>query len=429
MELVSDRLKALGVKLGSEGIGTTSSTRISKETHKSLEDVLPGRLINTPQGNIFLIENIYPDGYCHGTKNLSNSSPIETLDHWLDEASIKDLPLKSFAFIDTETTGLAVASGTFAFLIGVGRFIENRFHLYQLLMQDPIEESAQLAFLEELLAPCDAIVSFNGKSFDIPLLKTRYKTHRWPYPFQEYPHIDLLHLARRLWRDRLSSKTLGNLERQILGCVRTEEDIPGWAIPQIYFEYLATRDPTPLRRVIYHNAVDIVSLAALFNHINYLLENPLSIELEYDADVNALGRFFEDIKNPEMAARIYNRSLADLDDSQIKLSDPVLLDTLMRSALIHKRKLEFEYAIPLWKKAAQIYHLPAYVELAKYYEHRERNYPLAIDFTVAAINAIMRPRENKVPDQLDKQQWFPELEYRLARLKRKHQKSCTVEGQ
>src|SRR4030067_1036414 len=141
-------------------------------------------------------------------------------------------------------------------------------------MRDPFEEPAMLLALEEFLAPCKTLVTFNGKSFDAPLLTTRYTLQGWPSPMGRMAHIDLLHLARRLWRDRLPSRTLSNLEVQILGAQRSEEEIPGWMIPQMYFDFLRDGDARPMKRVFYHNEMDVLSMAALLNLVVNLLENP-----------------------------------------------------------------------------------------------------------------------------------------------------------
>ncbi len=190
------------------------------------------------------------------------------LAEWAREPRLAELAPADFAFLDTETTGLSGGTGTYAFLVGVARFEDEGLHLAQFFMRDPSEEPGLLAALEEFLAPCQALVTFNGKAFDAPLLLTRYLCHGWQPPFQGLAHVDLLHLARRLWRDRLPSRTLTMLEAHILGAGRSEEDIPGWLIPEMYFTYLQTGDPTPLKSVFYHNAMDVISLVALMEHMS-----------------------------------------------------------------------------------------------------------------------------------------------------------------
>ena len=135
---------------------------------------------------------------------------------------IANFDIEQFAFMDTETTGLGLGTGVYTFMVGIGRFEGEHFRLAQFFLREPGEETAQLAAIEEFLAPCEAWVRFNGKAFDIPLLNNRYIINGWPAPLKDAPHIDLLHLARRLWKARLPSRTLGDLEAKILGATRSQ---------------------------------------------------------------------------------------------------------------------------------------------------------------------------------------------------------------
>ncbi len=319
------------------------------------------------------------------------------------------MPPQSFAYLDTETTGLSGGTGTYAFLIGVGRFDGDEFRLAQFFMRDPAEEPAQLAALEEFIAPCQALVTFNGKSFDVPLLTTRYIHHGWRPPFQDTAHVDLLHLARRLWRDRLPSRTLGNLEVQILGAERSDEDVPGWMIPSLYFDYLRSGDARPLKNVFYHNQIDVVSMAALFNHMAGMLADPLSGVVEHGVDLIALAKLNEDLGEIEAATRLYLHGL------EHDLPRAILVDAFKRLALIYKRREQFGPAIELWEQAARYEDLDAHVELAKYYEHQAGDYDAAIRWTEAALQVIATPGYSI----FERRRWAPELEHRLERLQRK----------
>jgi tetratricopeptide (TPR) repeat protein len=288
-------------------------------------------------------------------------------------------------------------------------------------MRDPVEEPAQLLALEEFLAPCQALVTFNGKSFDAPLLNTRYLIHGWRSPLLERSHVDLLHLARRLWRDRLPSRTLGNLEIQILGSERTEEDIPGWAIPQMYFDYLRSGDPTPLKSVFYHNAMDVVSLAALFNHMASLLANPGESPIEHGVDLIALARLYEDLGEIDAAVELYLHGLDFEDHStspiapEFRLTRSALLDAIQRLAMIHKHRDDYETAVTLWEKAAGYQHIQAHIELAKFYEHRLRDYQVALSWSKSALDLV----NSESFQRFERLRWQPELETRIERLMRK----------
>lgn len=415
---LSDKLKQLGVKVGAHELPPPSKGNLY-----SIEQVLKGRTLETHQGKTFVVEERYPWGAQHGRGAIKIDAPLDVLGKWAGTEHISQLPAHAFAFIDTETTGLSGGSGTYAFLIGVGRFEANEFHLAQFFMHDPAEEPAQLAAFEEFLTPCQAIVSFNGKAFDIPLLSTRFTVHGWLSPFNELAHIDLLHLARRLWRNRLPSRTLGNLEVEILEAARSEEDVPGWMIPELFFNYLRDGDARPLKNVFYHNAMDVVSLAALMNHMADLLANPIENNQGYGVDLLSIARLFEDLQDLDKATGYYLHGLDHPDAQEERLPTDVLLDAIQRLAIIYKRQGEFSAAIPLWEKATQYRQLTAYIELAKVYEHRLVDYPKACEWCQQAISileaseTVLQGRTTLTPYL--RRYWLNELNHRLTRLNRK----------
>ena len=144
------------------------------------------------------------------------------------------------AFIDTETTGLSLGTGTYTFLIGVGIYEDDAFVVRQFFMRSPAEERAQLHLVEQALSDRTGIVSFNGRGFDMPLIYNRFVLAAMPPPMAGAPHLDLLPPARRLWKARWGSCSLGNLERNVLAFQRTAEDVPGYLIPDIYRQYYLT---------------------------------------------------------------------------------------------------------------------------------------------------------------------------------------------
>ncbi len=404
MPSLSDRLKSLGVNVGAQNLPPPRTAN-----PYTIDRVLDGHPSTTTLGETYVVEARYSNDYAQGVAPLWVEQPLDAIAAWVQDERIRSLDSQAFAFLDTETTGLSGGTGTYAFLIGVGRFEGTEFHLEQFFMRDPLEEPAQLAALEEFIAPCTALVTFNGKSFDVPLLTTRYRTHGWRPPFADQLHIDLLHLARRLWRDRLPSRTLPNLEYQILGALRTEQDVPGWMIPQLYFDYLRTGDARPLKSVFYHNSMDVLSLAALLSHTAALLANPLSDHIEHAEDILAMAKLFEEQGQYEIAIQLYLRGM------QADLPDEAMIIALQRLALIHKRQDNLAAAVTLWEEAARRQHLHAHIELAKYYEHRMQDYTEAIYWTETALSIIGQPGF----PAYEKDLWQAELEHRLARLLRK----------
>ncbi|MEZ4522811.1 MAG: ribonuclease H-like domain-containing protein [Thermomicrobiales bacterium] len=170
-------------------------------------------------------------------------------------ARAERLPAEARIYIDTETTGLSGGTGTYAFLIGLGWFEPSGFRVRQYFMRHPGEEIALLGYVARHINEFDGLTTFNGRSFDMPLIETRFRMHRLEYAAPG-DHLDLLHPARSIWKHRLESCSLGTLEQEILGVVR-ESDAPGWLIPSIYFNYLRTRAVHDLGPVIEHNRHDI----------------------------------------------------------------------------------------------------------------------------------------------------------------------------
>jgi hypothetical protein len=277
-------------------------------------------------------------------------------------------------------------------------------------LRDPTEEPAQLTGLIQYLSSFQGLVTYNGKSFDIPLLTTRFILNGEASPFKEIVHLDLLPLARRLWRDRLPSRSLGQIEQNILGATRTEEDVPGWLIPSLYFDYLKTGDARPLRSVFYHNAMDILAMAALLNQIANMLETPQPDTVEHGVDLISLGKIFEDMGDFQTAAQCFADGLGSEIPNQNRR------EALQRWSLMEKRRQNFEKAIELWRLAANEQDLQALIELAKHYEHQVRDIEEATYWTRSAIELV----QNSDYMPFEKQQLLHELGHRLARLERKN---------
>jgi uncharacterized protein YprB with RNaseH-like and TPR domain len=400
---LADKLKSLGVKTG-----TSHLTKPQPDSH-SIDSVVAGAFTPTPRGEVFVAENKYPSGYIYGNSSLVSESPLSIITQWAKDPGILNIPLSKFAFLDTETSGLSGGTGTYAFLVGVARFVDGEYVLQQFFMRDPAEEPALLEGLAKFLAPCEALVTFNGKSFDAPLLSTRYRLHQIPIPYKDYSHLDLLPLARRLWRDRLESRALKYLEEHVLGLTRSSEEVPGYEVPWLFFDYLRTGDARPLGGVFYHNAMDVVAMAALLAHMNDMLESPYEGKVQHGLDFVALGKLFEDMGHWEDAARLFERGLElELDESDFGVA-------VKRLSSLQKRRGDMDEAIRLWKDAAGRGHLYAFIELAKYFEHKQRDMKSAMKWSKSAL---MRVEKAEMPEYM-RIHWKNEIEHRMERLKRK----------
>ncbi len=408
MPSLADKLKALGIKTARE-LAPAAQTTNQKIP---IQEAVQGRFITTRQGEVFITEQEFSADYRHGNVPLLIDKPLATISEWARDAQLDTLPLESFAFLDTETSGLAGGTGTYVFLVGIGRFSKGIFHLTQLFMRDPGEERALLEGLIDLLTPCEALVTFNGKAFDAPLLATRYALHNLPLPFKEYSHLDLLPLARRLWRERLPSRALKYLEENILGAPRTIDEVPGYEIPHLYFDYLRSGDASPLKGVFYHNAMDIVALAALMNHMATILDAPFDGKVQHGLDFVALARLFEDLNRREQAALLYERGL------QAGMDEVDFSSAVQRLSTLQRRRGDLESAVELWQKAAEEGHIYAHLELAKYHEHKCRDYAEAMKWTRSAeslVNELDLPR-------YEYNHWLEELDRRKKRLEKRLKK-------
>jgi uncharacterized protein YprB with RNaseH-like and TPR domain len=204
-----------------------------------------------------------------------------TLPSLVCDAGYTDIDLRRALYLDTETTGLAGGTGTVAFLVGLARFEDESFCLEQLVVPQLGSETPVLARLAQRIAAASCIVTYNGKSFDWPLLRTRFVLARLPVPALP-PHVDLLHVCRRLWKKRLASVRLVDMEREVLRFER-EDDLPGSEIPARYFEFLRGGSPERLSPVLEHNQNDIIALAALLGALTQQYEGDRSLCAADDA--------------------------------------------------------------------------------------------------------------------------------------------------
>jgi len=385
-ETLFDKLKSMGVQLGAQHIAPAQKP---VDNPHRIEAVIQGTDVATVYGPAFITQAHYPSDHLHGQIPLCPGNDLDILAQWCSTPRITNPGGQNIVYLDTETSGLNGGTGAYVFLVGIGHQTETGFELVQFFMRDPGQEAALLAALDQWLARFDAIVTFNGKSFDVPLLNSRFTINGITTPFDRFEHVDVLHIARKLWRDRLPSRALGALEQEIVHFYRTTEDMPGWMIPQLYFDYLHTGDARPLAGVFYHNAIDILSLAALFGHIGVMLKDPLNSTVEYGLDLASIARLYEDMGLLEKSAELYERSLS-LGD----LPEPFFLKVMERYALLRRRQRDWESAIQLWQKAADHGHMAACIELSKYYEHRERNYTEALNWARQALEALEYSGQN-----------------------------------
>jgi len=368
-----------------------------------IEEVLSGKFISTPFGDSFVRENYFPQDYRCGEVELFQifQSSAKTISSLARDNRLKDIDINKTVFLDTETTGLAGGAGTYIFLVGVGYFEGDQFCVRQYFMRDYNEERALLSAVNELLSNFEAIVSYNGKTFDVPLIQSRFIMSGMKLSLKNPGHFDLLYPARRLWKRRLENCSLSTVERDILGVIR-EDDVPGYLVPEIYFRYLKTKDARALKQVFEHNLQDILSLVALVSRMCFLVEDPLN-NTEYGMDIFSIGKMFDEEKKYKQSTHYYTEALKH------NLAEEEVLEILRLASFAFKRQGEWEEAEKIWKEIIKrnrefIYY--PYEELAKYYEHHLKDYQKAETVVEEALNI----EENIFLRE--------KLQYRLKRIKR-----------
>lgn len=335
----------------------------------------------------------------HGSMDISTLAELpHDLLHAVSEGTVPDAPPQKWAFLDMETTGLAGGTGTYAFLIGLGYINETGFHVKQYFLREPGEEPSALAALMEDLKPFDVLVTYNGKTFDAPLLETRFRLARMRPPFERMAHMDLLHGSRRLWKLRFDSCRLVELENQILG-VERQGDVPGELIPYLYFDYLRMGEIGRLVPVFHHNAIDILTLACLTAIVPYAFRDPSEARLAHGAEMIGVARWMKKAERWEDAVAWMRQGI------KRRISDDLLYRTMWDIAQLEKKLERPHGALAVYTELAQVrnpYRVAALEELAKHYEHKERNAALALDFTQQALRYADTPELRRREQRLTK---------------------------
>ncbi|HLZ51605.1 MAG TPA: ribonuclease H-like domain-containing protein [Candidatus Acidoferrum sp.] len=294
-------------------------------------------------------------------------------------------------FLDTETTGLAGGTGTYPFLVGIAWWDAGGLQVEQFFMRDFSEEHSLLHELAARLAERSVLVTFNGKTFDWPLLENRFAmTRSIPTP-RLAAHLDLLHPARALWKLRLGSVRLVELERQVLDAQRLgwhrEDDITSALIPQYYFDYLRGGSSDPLVGVVRHNQMDLRGLAALFGKINSILATSDTDCNGIDSlDLFGLSRFLERRGDRDRAQVACTQAL------QLGLPAEIRPRARRELALLAKRRGDFKAAAALWHELAADPQDGVFAceQLAIHYERRDRDLTRAVEFARLGLAKLKR---------------------------------------
>ncbi len=388
-----------------------------------MERSIGGVVSQNKYGSFVLVEKRFDLDYRHGKVRLA--SCLEHEDNVLarlcfskssaSETSIFLPPfdLKRTAFIDCETTGLAGGVGTYAFLVGMGYFQGQEFLIRQYFMRDFDEEPAVLLAVSQELNNFQSLASYNGKCYDLPLLENRFIVNRIDFDSTTWSHLDLLFPSRRLWKRRIQDCSLANVEQKILN-VEREIDIPSYLIPQIYFDYLRSGIIDPLIPVFHHNIYDILSLVGLSVLISQAIQDFGVAGIEDPIDLYSLGRFHYSLGNYPKSIACFEKALSK--DMPTEWQKAIYINL----AYAYKRTGKIEQAVQIWRhllKEEFPFNFYIYEELAKYYEHKEKDYPQALLIVDGALESLNM--NTYFSSNFNYGKVLESLKYRKSRLERR----------
>jgi uncharacterized protein len=408
-----------------------------------LAAVLGGRPVETPFGRCLIVDRRYEADRWHGSIQIGQCevddlNALRILDPALsvslcDPGQTPVVGLRTFprtVFIDLETTGLSGGAGTVAFLVGCGFFDLGAFQVRQFLLTSYASERALLWAVAEFFKDADLIVTYNGKSFDVPVMETRWLFHRLQMPLDGVPHFDMVHPARRLWRPRAAATEmddggcrLGTLERTLFEVNRVG-DVGGFEVPARFFRFLRSGDPRPLEAVLEHNRFDLVSLAAVMARAVDLVRSghPACRDC---GEALALGRVYERAAADDRIGgreRVFVQAGSCYQRGAESRATDIRAEALYRLALWHRRERRFAEAAAIWREVLDLTE-PRGVRrmtgmralrrfaaeaLAVHHEHRDRDLDSARELALFALEEA--EADGRMADG---------VRHRLARLNRK----------
>lgn len=355
-----------------------------------IEEWAEGEVVENEFGPHFQMEKHYAAHRRHGSADIGALSvlPPDLLGILNEGSQVPASPPERWAFLDTETTGLMGNAGVYAFLIGVGRISRDGFSVRQFFMREYTEEKSILKALSAHLENFDTLVTYNGKTYDQPLLEARYRARRLESPFDRLSHVDLLPGSRRIWKLRYDNCKLSFLENRVFG-VERHGDLAGELIPYVYFEYLRCGEALRLVPIFHHNAMDILSLGCLTAIVPSAFRGatPQSLEaigLKRGEEYLGIARWFQSAGEHEQALGLFHHAVA------LGLPDSLLFNALWDVSRLEKKAGRYSASVRILTELSGCknpYRANALAELAKYHEHRERNLDAALEFARLAVEA------------------------------------------
>ncbi|REE80054.1 hypothetical protein A8990_1227 [Paenibacillus taihuensis] len=364
------------------------------------------RLVESTEGSFLVRESRYPVMHRHGIHQLGELADVQQHLDVFRKPEQSQMDYSNLLFLDLETTGLGVGTGNVPFMVGLAYLQDDVFVVEQMLIRHPAEERAMIGYLCNLLPSFTHLVTYNGRTFDWPVLHNRFILNGFRNFKWEPIHVDLLHPSRSIWRNTLVSCKLSHVEEERLGITR-EDDVPGSLAPAIYFQFLADSNPKPLLGVFQHNEIDMLSLAALAIRFGHLLGGGLGEQVAIPIEAEELlrtGLWLERMGKTELAEPLYT-----LLEDHPRISPKCLCMLAERD----KKCGNWERAVLLWQKAvqdAEAANWPdyeAHIELAMYYEHRTKALHMALTLAEEAHSialrrhTVLRSAQNKRRTELE----------------------------
>jgi uncharacterized protein len=345
-------------------------------------------------GEFCLIRKVkYPLSYKHGKYRLSDY--LEAVRIW-NESDLKH-PLSTHGyeadqlfFFDTETTGLGGGVGNSIFILGHASLIENEIVLTQHILPHP---GAEVPLYYSFLNQVDyrTLVTYNGKSFDWPQVKTRHTLIRDHVPkLPDFGHFDLYHAARRMWKHRLERMKLSVVEKEVLGVDRID-DVPGFLAPMIYFDYVERKDPEGMIKILKHNEIDILSLITLYSHLSFQIlevDQNQTIQEKYE-----VGRWLNNLGEISSAQNIY-LGIENDDESRAFVNSQIQLGYIFKKQKDFNQSLDF-FIKAISKSGFPDLQIEACVEAAKILEHQNKEYQKAINYCDFALDLMNQGFEHR----------------------------------
>jgi uncharacterized protein YprB with RNaseH-like and TPR domain len=373
---------------------------VKRDSKKGINTFIDGEFVNRDDMRVFIHKTALD---IDNSNNLRGSIP--EIPNWLYSYSkvYTFAEVEEVIFLDTETTGLDRGASTFAFLTGVCYFRDNQWHLIQYFIEDVTHEPLLIKLLEELLTDFKILVSYNGKSYDIPLLDNRFKYHKCEYSIRTLECLDLMHLSRRFWKNSLKGCKLQDVEAMVLGFIRDySHDIPGEMIPKTYFDYVASGDAEDIANVFYHNEIDLFSMTGILRICNNLKVDEQSYYHTYKIDTYAIAKLLFELQYDTEGFKALQLAYKD---------NPKREETVMLMVNYLKKYKDYEEAVEVLENI-QLFSIIGNIELSKLYEHKIKDLNQALE---RAKHAYLLLHEQSQFDM----KTIREVEKRITRLKGK----------